>query len=107
MKAIDITTPLGALRLTENDVTRNFEGGRVVLIADNSDPDKPQNTPDLDLLSEDMKIVQITVMISYRKNAAMQDWPQLGTDENKARRFTLHITEAPAEKLSGEAEPER
>lgn len=106
MKPIDITTPLGALRLIENDITRNFEGGRIVLVADNSDPDKPQNTPNLDLLSEDMKITQITVMINYRKNAAMVDWPA-SPEEIKARRFTLHIAEAPAEKLSGGAEPAR
>lgn len=92
MKAIDITTPLGALRVTENDFPKAFEGGRVVLVADNSDPSKPANTPNLDLLSEDMKIQQITVIINYRKNAAMEDWPREGVDAAD-RRFTLNIKE--------------
>lgn len=91
-KSIDLTTPLGALRVQENDFQRNFEGGRVVLVADNTDPNKPANTPDLDLLSEDMKIQGITIIINYRKNAAMADWPQT-PEELAARRFTLNIKE--------------
>jgi hypothetical protein len=96
MKPIDITTPLGVLRVIENDFPRDFEGGRIVLVADNSDPAKPSNTPNLDLLSEDMKIQGITVIINYRKNAAMADWPAVGSDGGEPRRFTLNIKETPA-----------
>lgn len=95
MKTIDITTPLGALRVTENDIGKSFEGGRLILIADNSDPAKAPNTPNLDLLSEDMKIQQITVIINYRKNAAMEDWPREGAEDISTRRFTLNIVEVP------------
>jgi hypothetical protein len=94
-KPIDITTPLGCLRVVENDFQKDFEGGRIVLVADNSDPARPSNTPNLDLLSEDMKIQGITVIINYRKNAAMADWPALGGDA-EPRRFTLNIKEVPA-----------
>lgn len=89
---IDLTTPAGALRLIENDIEKNFPGGRIVLVGDNGPDAKTAANPDGDQLSEDMKITQVTVLINYRKNDAMVDWPRTA-DDQRTRRFTLHITE--------------
>lgn len=103
---IDLTTPPEALRLTVNDVDRTSEsGGRVTLIADNSDPAKPANTEGVDLLSEDMKITQITVLINYRKSGPMKDWPREGTDEQKQRRFAMRIWELPGDQAPSSEAP--
>jgi hypothetical protein len=95
MKPIDLTTPLGALRLVENDIAKNFPGGRVVLVADNGEFAKTPTNPDGDQLSEDMKIMGITVIINYRKNEAMADWPQSAEEISDAR-FTLNLKQVPA-----------
>jgi hypothetical protein len=91
---IDITTPAGAFRLTENDVEKDFDGGRIVLVADNGDQAKSPANPAGDALSEDAKITGITVVINYRKDEPMRAWPSLRDDIAK-RRFTVRITEEP------------
>jgi hypothetical protein len=92
---IDLKTPAGAVRLEENDVEKDFDGGRVVLLADNGEKAKTAANPAGNALFED-GILGITVVISYRKDEPMRDWPSV-REEIAKRRFTLHITEAPAQ----------
>jgi hypothetical protein len=90
---IDFKTPLGALRVAENDVEKDFDGGRVALVADNGEQAKTETNPSGDALFED-KILGISVVINYRKDEPMRDWPSI-REEIAKRRFTLHITEEP------------
>jgi hypothetical protein len=94
MPSIDLTLPLGALRLTENDVEKDFDGGRIVLTGDNSEAAKTPSNPSGDKLTEDLKIMAVSVVINYRKDEPMRDWPSIREDIAK-RRFSIRIWEEP------------
>jgi hypothetical protein len=80
-------TPEGAVRLQINDVELDADGGRVVLVADNSDASGG------DALSEDQKVMQVSLIINYRKDEPMRIWPSL-RPEIAAKRYTITVTEA-------------
>lgn len=87
-----LKTPKGSLRVTENDIERPYDGGRIVLVADNGEFAKTADNPSGDKLSEDMKIMGITVIINYRKDDPMKEWPSTKEDMEK-KRYVLTITE--------------
>lgn len=76
-------SPVGVMRLQENDVEMDVDGGRVVLVADNTESDS---------LFEEFRIAGVTVVLNYRKDEPMRKWPVTRT-ERSSRRFTLVIYE--------------
>lgn len=78
-------TPEGAVRLTENDINMDANGGRVVLVADARDLG-------VDIVEGDEKLAQVTVVLNYRMDEPMAKFPVTREDRAK-RRFTLTLTE--------------
>lgn len=78
-------SPEGSVRLTENDVEQDADGGRIVLVAD---------APSLgnDFVEGEEKVSNITLVINYRRDDPMRKWP--ATREDRARRrFTVNVKE--------------
>nr|PZN59861.1 MAG: hypothetical protein DIU58_17185 [Sphaerobacter thermophilus] len=73
------------LRCQENDIHMDYDGGRVVLVAD---------APALgdELVEGPEKLGQVTVVLNYRRDDPMAKWPVL-REERARRRFRLQITE--------------
>lgn len=88
---VDLKLPHGAFRLIENDVEKDYDGGRVVIQADNGDAAKTSDNPKGNKLAKD-KIQGITIIINYMEDEAMKDWPAIREDIAK-RRFNVHIWE--------------
>jgi hypothetical protein len=89
---LDKTFPAGAFRVIENDVEKDFDGGRIVLAADNGEFAKTEANPAGDVLSENEKIMSITLTINYRKDEPMREWPSV-RDEIAKRRFNIRVWE--------------
>ena len=73
------------LRCQENDVQMDYDGGRIVLVAD---------APALgdELVEGPEKLAQVTVVLNYRRDEPMMRWPVVREDRAR-RRFRLQITE--------------
>lgn len=90
---LKLKLPVGAFRITENDIDMDADGGRIVLTAD---------APALgELVEAPNFITQVTVVINYRKDEPMKAYPNRREDRAK-RRFSVEIDEA-TEKQSEEA----
>ncbi len=89
---VNFKSPPGALRVQENDIQKNYDGGRIVLVGDNGEQAKTPGNPSGTQLSKEFDLGQITVMLNYLADEPMRDWPEKRA-EIAARRFTLHITE--------------
>lgn len=76
----------GALRLQENDVNMDADGGRVVLVADATTLPKD--------LAKGEDLSNITIVLNYREDEPMKKWPTTREDRAK-RRFRVVIEEAP------------
>lgn len=74
----------GALRLQENDKEADYDGGRIVLVAD-------VNSLPKELVKEE-DLTNITVLLNYREDKPMEKWP-LAREDRARRRFRLTITE--------------
>jgi hypothetical protein len=84
------TTMLDApgIRLQENDVNMDADGGRVVLVADaNSLPKE---------LVKGRALSNVTIVLNYREDEPMSAWPTT-REERTRRRFRVTITEEVAE----------
>lgn len=90
---LKLKLPIGAFRVTENDVDMDTNGGRIVLTADAPALGDMQEAPHF--------ITQVTVTINYRKDEPMKAYPNR-REERAKRRFSLEIEEA-TEKQSEEA----
>jgi hypothetical protein len=78
-------TPKGVLRLTENDINMDADGGRVVFTAD-------ANDLGVDVVEGDEKLAQVTVVLNYRRDKPMEKYP-ITREDRARRRFTLSIRE--------------
>lgn len=85
---IAFVSPTGVLRVNENTVNSGGEGGRVSIVADNSEDDT---------LSESMRIMGVTVLLNYRKNSPMFDWPAMQATMDEER-YTLVLVRVPKDK---------
>jgi hypothetical protein len=59
-------SPTAVFRINENSVDQAGEGGRISIVADNVEDDK---------LTEDMKMLGATVLLNYRKDEPMRQFP--------------------------------
>lgn len=80
---VRFVTPVGALRTQINDVNQLGQGGRVALVADNSGED--------DSLSEDFKITGVSLILNFRKDNPMRDYPEPANDGGK--RYSIILIE--------------
>ena len=73
------------LRCQENDIQMDYDGGRVVLVAD---------APALgdELVEGAEKLGQVTVVLNYRRDDPMAKWP-IVREERARRRFRITISE--------------
>lgn len=77
-----------SIRLQENDVNMDADGGRIVLVADVSSLPKE--------LTKGEDLTNITVVLNHREDEPMKKWPTT-REERAKRRFRLVITEESAE----------
>lgn len=82
---LKLELPIGSLRVTENDIDMDADGGRIVLTADAPALGELQEAPHF--------ITQVTVVINYRKDEPMKEYPNR-REERAKRRFSLTIEEA-------------
>lgn len=80
--SVRFISPSAVFRIQENTVKQRGEGGRVSLVADNTEDDT---------LTEDMKIMAATVLLNYRKDKPMLDFPEPAEDGGK--RWSLILVE--------------
>lgn len=85
-KDMAFSTPVGALRCTENDVEMPADGGRVIFTL----PPGPLT----DELYENQKITGVTVLLNYRKDEPMRDHPAT-REQKEAERYTLYLVKEP------------
>lgn len=90
---IDLKFPHGAFRVTENDVEKDFDGGRIVLSADNGEQAKTTDNPKGTKLAK-ASILGVMVVINYNEDDPMREFPST-RDEVSKRRFNVHIWEEP------------
>lgn len=91
MAKIDLQLPHAAFRVTENDIEKDYDGGRIVLIADNGEQAKTSDNPKGTKLVK-AGIMSMTVIINYNEDEPMKDWPAV-REEIAKRRFNVHIWE--------------
>lgn len=88
---LDLRFPHGAFRVSENELEKDFDGGRVVLAADNGEQAKTTDNPKGNKLIK-ASIMGVTVTINYNDDEPMKDWPSV-REEIAKRRFNVHIWE--------------
>ena len=79
-----LETPIGALRTQENDVEMDYDGGRVVLVAD------------AQTFGRKSDLQQVTAVLNYASDEPMRAWPTSRQDRAD-RRFTLLVVEGATE----------
>lgn len=85
-KQIAFSTPVGALRCTENDVEMPADGGRIIFTLPNS--------PAAEELYENQKVNGVTLLVNYRKDEPMRAHPAT-REEKEAERYTLYLVKEP------------
>lgn len=77
-------TPKGAARVNINDVEQAGEGGRVSIVFDTTEPKGD------DTLFEEMKMYGGTLILNFRKDGPMRDFPAT-REEMEAARYTITV----------------
>lgn len=73
------------VRLTENDIMQDADGGRIVLGADSRDLG-------VDIVEGEEKLAQATLVFNYRQDDPMKKYP-LSRRERAERRFEIVVNE--------------
>lgn len=81
---LQLSTKADAIRLQENDVEMDSDGGRVVLVADSA------------VLGRKSDLQQLTVVLNYVDDEPMRSWPTT-RQERQDRRFALLVIEGATE----------
>lgn len=79
---VKFITPSGVMRMQTNDVDQLGDGGRVAMVADNSEDDT---------LSEEFKITAVSWLMNFRKDKPMLDYPRPKDDGGK--RYSVILIE--------------
>jgi hypothetical protein len=86
---VKFVTPTGVMRLQENGINVAGEGGRIAMVADNTEDDR---------MTEDMKLAGCSAVLNFRKDEPMEEYPiKASTAFDGGVRYSMILIEhAPA-----------